>query len=302
MQATWRAIFKKGRKPLFAAWLCICLALPQAMGQGGQAPMELARTYDAHCLPQCPPLEWEKWLVSEKYDGVRVRWDGQRLYSRGGHVVHAPAWFTQGWPRMALEGELWAGRGRFAQAQSAAARQSADEAWRSLRVMVFDAPAHGGPGTPFSARLAALQAAVAQAKSPYLQAAPQRTVQGQQELKNRLDEVLRGGGEGLMLRRADAPWQAGRSPHLLKLKPHEDAEARVLAHLPGRGRHAGRLGALLVETPDGRRFRLGSGLKDADRDHPPPVGAWVTYRFRGLHEGSGLPRFATFVRVRQEGF
>ena len=105
-----------------------------------------------------------------------------------------------------------------------------------------------------------------------------------------------------MLHKADALWQSGRSDNLLKLKPHDDAEARVIAHLPGKGRHTGRLGALLVQMPDGRRFRIGSGLTDAQRQNPPPIGAWITYRYRGLHEGSGLPRFATFVRVREEGF
>ncbi|MGJ4749160.1 hypothetical protein ACQV5M_22540, partial [Leptospira sp. SA-E8] len=78
-----------------------------------------------------------------------------------------------------------------------------------------------------------------------------------------------------------------------------DAEARVLAHLPGQGRHQGRLGALLVQASDGRRFQLGSGLSDALRAAPPPVGTWITYRYRGL-TAKGLPRFASFLRVRAD--
>ena len=53
-------------------------------------------------------------------------------------------------------------------------------------------------------------------------------------------------------------------------------------------------------TPEGRRFALGSGLTDAQRADPPPVGSWVTYRHRGVHPGSGLPRFASFLRVRAD--
>ena len=102
-----------------------------------------------------------------------------------------------------------------------------------------------------------------------------------------------------MLHRGASLYRAGRSDDLLKLKEHEDAEARVLAHLPGKGRHAGRMGALWVEMPTGQRFRLGAGFSDADRNHPPPVGAWVTYRFRGTHDG-GLPRFASYLRVRED--
>ena len=62
------------------------------------------------------------------------------------------------------------------------------------------------------------------------------------------------------------------------------------------------LGALLVEAPGvngkpAHRFKLGSGFSDAERLNPPPVGRWVTYRYRGLHD-SGIPRFASFIRVR----
>ena len=48
----------------------------------------------------------------------------------------------------------------------------------------------------------------------------------------------------------------------------------------------------------GQRFALGSGLSDVMRRNPPPVGAWVTYRFRD-RTPSGLPRFASFLRVRE---
>lgn len=118
-------------------------------------------------------------------------------------------------------------------------------------------------------------------------------------LKKRLDDVLRAGGEGLMLHLADAPYATGRSDVLLKLKPWQDAEAVVVGHQPGKGRHAGRLGALQVRTPEGREFLLGTGFSDAQREAPPAIGATVTYRFRDL-TGSGLPRFASFLRIRTD--
>jgi DNA ligase-1 len=70
---------------------------------------------------------------------------------------------------------------------------------------------------------------------------------------------------------------------------------------PARARppHRGRLGALLVETAEGQRFRIGSGFTDRQREDPPPVGSWITYRFRGQHD-SGLPRFATYLRTRAD--
>ena len=245
-----------------------------------------------------PGIDLHGWWVSEKYDGVRGHWDGQQLRTRGGEPIAAPPWFTAGWPAIPMDGELWAGRGRFEHAQSAVARQQPDDAqWRSLRYMVFDLPTH--PGS-FDERLAALNGLVASIDKAWVLAVPQRKLATEAELQALMRQVVRGGGEGLMLHRGASLYRAGHSDDLLKLKPHDDAEARVVAHVPGKGKYAGQLGALLVETPEGKRFALGTGFSDAQRRDPPPVGSWVTYRYRGLHESSGLPRFASFMRVRAD--
>ena len=61
----------------------------------------------------------------------------------------------------------------------------------------------------------------------------------------------------------------------------------------------GQMGGLLLETPDKKRFTLGTGFSQADRRTPPAVGSWVTYRYRE-RTPQGIPRFASFVRVRGE--
>ena len=242
-----------------------------------------------------PGMPLADYWVSEKYDGVRGYWDGHSLRTRGGETVVAPAWFTAGWPTTPMDGELWAGRGRFAHAQSTTRQQQPDEAaWRQMRFMVFDLPAHGGV---FDERLGALKTLVASIQQDWVQAVPQQRVATDAALQALLQRTVRAGGEGLMLHKGSSLYRSGRSDDLIKLKTHDDAEALVVGHLPGKGKHAGRLGALLVEMPTGQRFKLGAGLTDADRDQPPPLGSWVTYRYRGVHDG-GLPRFASFVRVR----
>lgn len=277
------------RRLLLGALLASVFTLPAEWVRAADAPaLMMAQVYR-------PGVHLPDYWISEKYDGVRGYWDGQRLLTRGGETVHAPAWFTAGWPSHAMDGELWAGRGRFEKALSTVRQQTPDDAaWRAMRYMVFDLPAH--PGT-FDERITAYQAAVAGIAQPWVVAVEQSRATTHEELMARLDEAVKQGAEGLMLHRGDARHRATRSDNLLKVKPFEDAEARVLGHLPGKGRHAGRLGALWVETADGLRFSLGTGFTDAQRERPPPVGAWVTYRFRGLH-GSGVPRFASFVRER----
>ncbi|MET3916509.1 DNA ligase-1 [Variovorax sp. OAS795] len=242
-----------------------------------------------------PGMALADYWVSEKYDGVRGYWDGTRLWTRGGEPVMAPAWFTARLPKQPLDGELWAGRGQFALAVATVRSQTPnDTAWHSMRFMVFDLPGHGGE---FTARLAALRKLLPITDAPWVVAVPQERATTPAELQALLDKTVKMGGEGLMLHRGGSLYRAERTSDLLKVKLHEDAEARVVGHVPGKGRHGGRLGALLVETPEGKRFKLGTGLTDAEREDPPALGSWVTYRFDGTHPG-GLPRFARFVRVR----
>ena len=244
-----------------------------------------------------PDLNPAAYLVSEKFDGVRAYWDGRALWFRGGGRIPAPAWFLERLPPVPLDGELWMGRGRFEELSGEVRReQPREDAWRRIRYLVFELP--GAPG-PFEARARAIEALVARVGWPQLEAVAQTRVKDRAELQARLRDVLKAGGEGLMLHRADAPYATGRSDALLKLKPLLDAEAVVVGHIPGKGRLAGLVGALEVETPEGRRFRIGSGLKDVERAHPPAIGTQVTYRYNGF-TANGLPRFARFLRVREE--
>ncbi len=148
-----------------------------------------------------------------------------------------------------------------------------------------------------SSSAASLQAIANAAAFAQLQALPQTRVGSSAELNQRLQQVLQIGGEGLVLHLADAPYQTGRKPALLKLKPEDDDEAVVLAHLPGQGRFAGMLGALRVRNAQGLVFQLGTGFSDAQRRTPPSVGTTVTHRYRGLTD-KGLPRFASYLRVQ----
>lgn len=272
------------------AWLGSLAAAPlPALSLPAAPALRLAREAPASIDPR-------GYLVSEKYDGVRALWDGQVLRFRSGLPVAAPAWFLARLPDTPLDGELWAGRGRF-EAVSGAVRkaQPLDAEWQALRYMVFDLPGGGGS---FVQREARLQRIVQTAGWAPLQAAPQRVLEDRAALARRLAEVVQGGGEGLVLHRADADWRPGRCDALLKLKPLHDAEAVVLGLVAGRGRHQGRMGALRVRNAEGVEFLLGTGFSDAQREAPPPPGSIVTYTHRGVTAG-GLPRFASFLRLRE---
>ena len=232
-------------------------------------------------------------LVSEKLDGVRALWDGRALRFRSGALIAAPAWFTAGLPAEPLDGELWLGRGRFERLSGAVRRQLPDDAvWREIRYQAFELPAAGGR---FDERAAALQSLCRRQAFPSLQALPQTAVADRAALQRQLDAVVDAGGEGLMLHRADAPQATGRGPWLFKHKPLHDAEAVVLAHLPGQGRLAGQVGALQVRSDGGVVFQIGTGLRDAERANPPAIGQRITFTHRGFTAG-GVPRFASYLR------
>jgi DNA ligase-1 len=250
--------------------------------------VELATSWEKHLDPSA-------YAVSEKLDGVRAVWDGKELRFRSGLLINAPLWFLESLPKEPLDGELWMGRGTF-NALSGAVRKAdpVDAEWKKITYMVFDSP---HPRETFSQRSLRLQQEVRKTQIPWLKSIYQTKVADAASLQARLLEVVALGGEGLVLHRLDAPWRAGRTNDVRKLKLHADEEARVIAHIPGTGKFEGHMGALLLEMPNGKKFALGTGFTDAQRASPPPIGAQVSYRYRD-RTPQGLPKFASFLRVR----
>ena len=241
-------------------------------------------------------IDLSAYWVSEKLDGVRAFWDGERLISRGGNAFSAPSWFTAGFPRVALDGELWAGRGRFEETASIVARSIPHDGWRQVRYMVFDLPAD--PDV-FDVRLQNLRAVVATSQNEFLAVVVQKQIADHKSLLNKLDEVILAGGEGLMLHRGDSRYHGGRGMDLLKLKRFDDAEGIVIAHNPGKGKFTGMMGSVTVRTADGITVKVGSGFSDDERKTPPPIGATITFKHQGF-TGTGKPRFPVFWRIRED--
>ncbi|MFD1383980.1 DNA ligase [Rhodanobacter aciditrophus] len=268
-------------------WLGLCLLFAtQVFSQTG---VQLAKVYDAEPVDQ--------YLVSEKLDGIRAIWDGERLVTRNGHPIVTPEGYTQGWPKLWLDGELWAGEGKFHLVQQTVLDNTPNTAdWQQITYMVFDAPS---AEDTFEQRAERYLAVILSLDSPTIRPISQHQVSDAAALYQWLDKVVAKGGEGLMLHRKDALHRSGRSDALLKLKPYMDAEARVIGHIPGKGKYEGKLGSLLVEMPDGKQFRIGTGFTDVERAQPPAIGDHVTYRYQGLTQ-NGIPRFASFIRVRQD--
>jgi DNA ligase-1 len=270
------------------------------------APREAARTTSAAASKQAtaPPIllahRWEVdrdptgWWMSEKLDGVRAYWDGEAFVSRLGNRFVAPDWFVADLPADTLDGELWVDRKKFQKTIGIVRSGAAGDAWREVRYVVFDAPNALGA---FEDRLAHARKVLARAAAPYARCHDHARCLGVDHLREELGRVEALGGEGLMLREPGSPYVVGRSTTLLKVKTFHDAEARVVQHAPGTGKHKGRLGALVVELPDGTRFNIGTGMSDKERGAPPRIGAVITFRYQELSD-DGVPRFPSYVGER----
>jgi DNA ligase-1 len=262
-------------------------AKPEGAADAAGPPLLLAESWDN-------VLDLAGWWMSEKLDGVRALWDGKQFISRLGNLFHAPDWFVEGLPATPLDGELWIGRKKFQRTVSIVRRQDKTDLWKEVRFVVFDAP---HVNDPFERRLKAVADLFAGKPLRYVAAHEHALCKNLEHLRAELARVEALGGEGLMLRQPGSAYEAGRSATLLKVKTFKDAEATVIGHLAGAGKHKGRLGALQVRLPDGTAFAVGTGFSDAERGAPPPVGSVITFRYQELSE-AGVPRFPSYVGVR----
>jgi DNA ligase-1 len=267
-------------------------ARPKAEPKEGAPPVLLAHSY----ADQQPPIDPTGWWLSEKLDGVRAWWDGARFVSRLGNPYLAPDWFTAGLPAFPLDGELFLARKQFQRCVAIVRRQDRGEAWREVRFVVFDAP---GIDAAFEQRLDHCRSWFEREKPPFAVFHPHQPCLGADHLKAELTRIEALGGEGLMLRQPGSRYIAGRSTSLLKVKSFLDTEARVIGHTKGAGRHSGRVGALEVELRDGTRFSVGTGLSDAERADPPPIGTIIIVRYQELST-DGVPRFPSYIATRED--
>ena len=168
--------------------------------------------------------------------------------------------------------------------------------WKEVRFLVFDAPAEEGP---FEKRLKLINTIMEINRPPYARAHEHVVCSGHEHLQGELAKIEALSGEGLMLRQPGSAYVAGRSSTLLKVKRFHDAEARVIGHEPGTGKHKGRLGALLVQMANGTRFAVGTGFTDKERESPVPIGATITFKYQELSDGRRAEISVVFADSRR---
>lgn len=254
----------------------------------------------------------DRWVFERKLDGVRclavMDHREPRLVSRSGQRLDAT------YPELAdalrgksgqlvLDGEVVAFEGRrtsFRRLQRRMQVTDADAARRSgvpVSYYLFDVLYADGFDVrplPLRVRKRLLRHLVSFAEP--LRYTPHRNAAGEPHLA----EACRRGWEGLIAKRADAPYAPGRSTDWLKFRCDRQQEFVVCGYTPPRGSRVG-FGALLLGYYEGRSLRY-AGMVGTGFD---------TATLRDLHErlrrmedgrqalrGSGAPRDAHWVRPR----
>lgn len=249
--------------------------------------------------PQFPVLlanEWDEetnltgWWISEKLDGVRAYWDGEKFISRRGNTFTAPPEFTAGLPKIHLDGELFLGRGKFHEGSGIARSPASDPRWFRLKFIVFDAP--NAPGG-FEHRLAYSNKL---SLGKYAGVMKHSRLESMDQIKQLLDVVIGMKGEGLMARRPFSQYTRKRTDDLLKIKRWYDAEAKVVGYTEGKGWRATMNGAMWCLNDAGIKFKVGCKDK-AQCQNPPPLGSIITYKYKELTEDK-KPREPIFLRYR----
>lgn len=229
------------------------------------------------------------WLLSEKLDGVRGRWDGERFVTRYGNSINCPDWFKDGMPKgVVLDGEFWIKRNFFNETSGIIRRDRpriGGAEWKPMRFYVFDAPSLEMPALQ---RISAIPALIAGAK--YASAFEPFPAYNNDTVLTLLEYVLTKGGEGLMAIDPGASYLPGqRVRSLLKVKVWQEAEAVMVRRNTAKD-------SIVCKLPSGVEFDVGLP-SPYDRAHPPKPGEPVTFRFFAYHD-SGKPRHATYKGVR----
>jgi len=230
--------------------------------------------------------------MSEKLDGIRGYWDGQAMFTKSGKELFPPDSFTKDFPPFALDGELWSKRQDFESIQSKVLKRNSN--WKDISYNIFEVPHAQGN---FFSRTAKAIAWFKKHPNLNVNIIPQLTCQGSEHLNQYLDEIIAKGGEGVMVKNPYLNYIAGRTSTLLKVKKAHDMEGKIIAiNFKDSSK---KMKSLLLELANGIHFKLGNGFSDTQRDNPPTVGCFVTFKYYGFTKYS-KPKFASFIRSREE--
>jgi DNA ligase 1 len=235
--------------------------------------------------------EIKNWYMSEKLDGIRAYWDGEKLYTKNGNIIYAPIWFTKNFPKFKLDGELWTKREDFGNIQSIVLDKNPSLKWEEITYNIFEVPNAKGN---FHKRLSIIENYLKINTNKYIKIIPQIKATNQEHLESYLEELINKKAEGIIIRNPNMDYFYGRSDQILKVKKFHDDEGIVI----GKNYKEGKFKSLIIKMTNGEIFNLGGGFSDEERLNPPKLNDQITFKYYGFTKNN-KPKFASFLRVRK---
>lgn len=294
-------------------------------------------------------------MLSQKYDGQRMFWDGgitygmpkanvpwantvkdgryvndqycTGLWSRYGHVIHAPDWFINSLPvGVCLDGELYSNdeaikRGPSHREDILSCTKKlipVDSEWKDRICLIFEIVPYnlfftdrqlgvgkqswgrmngddcrsmfgslGGPSSGLTFR-SSCRLLESLDLGPHASVVEQRIVSRSSDVDDLMCHVTQHGGEGIVVRNPDRWWTPRRVDWVRRLKTVKVGSGVVVGVTSGKGRLDGMIGALILDS--GLKI---AGMSDEERsrgaDHW--IGTTVTYTYREVTK-YGVPQEA----------
>ena len=232
--------------------------------------------------------------MSEKLDGIRGYWDGKKLYTKNGNLIHTPKYFTKNFPPFELDGELWTKRDDFENIQNIVLDKAPSKDWKKITYNIFEVPNTKGD---FLTRLKKAKEWFVKHPNEKVNIIKQIKCKDEEELNSFLEKIIDQKGEGVIVKDPTTPYHTGRSPHILKVKKFLDMEGKVIGYNYRDDKKT--IKSLQIELENKIVFNLGTGLSEKERLSPPKIGDMVTFKYYGFTK-KGKPKFAGFLRIREK--
>ena len=207
-----------------------------------------------------PPIGW---YCSEKYDGYRAQYINEKnlFLSRNGKQFHAPEWFLDSMPDIHMDGELFAGRENFQDMGVVRKLKPEPNEWINIKFIVYDLPDNDNI---FEKRINILRKLIDEHRSRWEEIrlslpkefhnitcpvvfANQTIIENITQMDKMYEDVLKKGGEGIMIKDPTSLYEDKRSNFMLKYKPNFDAECIIIDYKFGNGKYKGKLGGFICK-------------------------------------------------------
>jgi len=139
------------------------------------------------------------WLISEKYDGVRVYWNGKgNLFSSRLLPIRLPKRISDLFPNYPFEGELWCGYESSNISQNLLISNADELKWDEIKIMVYDTPLE--TNVTYEKRLEILKNYISP-DHKILKLVDYKKCFSKEDFDIYYKSILNKGGEGLILRK-----------------------------------------------------------------------------------------------------